>query len=90
VRETEIEGVDIGMWNTGDECVTRRMTDLEASRHPLLKGLGCLGVRQSHVLVLLLQIRPVLHHARDLLAMRFLKALLGFLCLEYVLCCIDK
>lgn len=60
-------------------------TNLETGRHPLLETLCCLGIGKSHILVLLLQIRPVLHHAGDLLAVRFLKALLGFLCLEYVL-----
>lgn len=60
-------------------------TNLETCRHPLLETLCCLGIGQSHILILLLQIRPVLHHAGDLLAMGFLKALLGFLCLEYVL-----
>lgn len=60
-------------------------TNLETCRHPLLETLCCLGIGQTHILILLLQIGPVLHHAGDLLAMGFLKALLGFLCLEYVL-----
>lgn len=60
-------------------------TNLEACRHALLETLGCLWIGETHVLVLLLEIGPVLHDPRDLLAMRFLKALLGFLCLEYVL-----
>lgn len=69
------------IWRSTRTQTTRALASpyLEPGRHALLEALRGLGVGRSHVLVLLLQVGPVLHHARHLLAVNLLQALLGLL-----------
>lgn len=52
---------------------------LEPRGHALFESLSRFRVSEAHVLVLLLQVGPVLHHSGNLLTMALFKPLLRFL-----------
>lgn len=62
-----------------------RCTHLETSGHTLFEALSGFWISQTHILVFLFQIRPVLHHTGHFLTVCFFQALLSLLHNRFVI-----